>query len=137
MGNDLIREENFLDFFFGTRNDRFFSPSEFKINHPVNIFSDKTGNLFVHIALIGEDDVETIDLKVEDSILKISYNPKNEMEEDCYYYLKKLSRGKLSFNLKFSNKFDLEKITSSLKNGLLEIVIPKKASEFRKIKINK
>ena len=137
MGNNIIREENLLDFFFGTNTDRYFIPSEFKINHPVNIFSDKNDDLFIHIALVGEDDVETIELKVEDSILKISYCPNKEEVDLNNYYLKKLSKGKFNLNLKFSNKYDLEQITSSLKNGLLKINIPKKASEVRKIKINK
>ena len=77
---------------------------------------------------------EDIDITTEDNVLTISGERKvrQEVKEDDYYKVE--SRyGKFSRSFNLPEDADVEKIEAHAENGVLEIVIPKKA-EVTKVK---
>jgi len=108
--------------------DSFFYPTcaHEKISYPLDSYEDKEG-MHIEIAAI-EIPREDIKITLENgTILKIQYD-KTSCEQDCKtarkYFQKSISRKSFNFGYKLSSKFDLDKITVVLADGLLKIDIP-------------
>lgn len=118
-----------------------------KLNYPIDVYVDETG-LTMEVALPG---VNSELLKTQESqeerLLKITttadslslvYNkPKSisEKEDKREYITRNISKRGMKLNYKISSKFDLSKLTSRLKDGMLTIHIPVNESIVRDIEI--
>ncbi len=84
-------------------------------------------------------DEKDIDLSVEDGLLTISGEKKEEKEEkDKGYYLKECSYGTFSRSVRLPDNIADDKIEAKFKKGVLTIDLPKKAAaqpKSRKISI--
>ena len=65
--------------FFQAEQEEFTTPNNRIINHPVDIYEDKTG-LFFDIACTGLTKKQ-IKVDIEDDILRVSYTKKDDKEE--------------------------------------------------------
>jgi HSP20 family molecular chaperone IbpA len=102
--------------------------------HPLNIYYTDEG-LHFDIActgLIKED----ISISIESDLLKISYKkPEKEIDFSKYIY-HGLSKKSFDLGYKISPKFNLNKISAEMENGLLNIFIPiSEESKPKSIKI--
>jgi len=90
--------------------------------HPVDIYEDGTG-LHYEIACTGlnKDDVEIV---IEDSILKVSYNKEDEEDLNRNYISKRVSKRAFKLGYKIASRFDLSEAEARFENGLLFIDIP-------------
>lgn len=121
----LVR--NFFD-----REGVFNKPNHQILKHPVDISETEEG-LTIDIACVGLSK-EDVDVIIEDDILKVSYEAKQQ-EEDEYEVINHYSGiRKSSFNIgwKIARKFNLTKAEPTLENGLLSIFIPLAKSAKRK-----
>ena len=109
--------------FFNAEQEEVQQPNNRIINHPVDIYEDKTG-LYFDIACTGLTKKQ-IELKVEDDVLRVSYTKKDK-DEDANRHNYHSGIAKRSFNLgwKIARRFDLTKIEGSMKDGLLKLFIP-------------
>jgi len=125
----LFLERNFspLDIlvknFFQAEQEEFTTPTNRIINHPVDIYEDKTG-LFFDIACTGLTKKQ-VKVDIEDDILRVSYTKKDK-DEDKDHHVYHSGIAKRSFNLgwKIARRFELPKIEASMKDGLLKLFIP-------------
>jgi len=125
----LFLEKNFspLDIlvknFFQAEQEEFTTPTNRILNHPVDIYEDKTG-LYFDIACTGLTKKQ-VKVDIEGDVLRVSYTKKEESppEERHVHYS---GIAKRSFNLgwKIARRFDLTKIEASMKDGLLKLFIP-------------
>lgn len=94
-----------------------------KAPHPLDLYEDKNGLVF-EIACVGLTK-EDVNVNVESDILKISYTKATEDQNtERVYQIKNIARRSFNLAYKISPKFDLSKLTASLKDGLLVINIP-------------
>ena len=109
--------------FFQQEQEEFQTPTNRIINHPVDIYEDKTG-LFFDIACTGLTKKQ-VKVDIEDDILRVSYTKKDK-DEDKDHHVYHSGIAKRSFNLgwKIARRFDLTKIEGSMKDGLLKLFIP-------------
>ena len=109
--------------FFNAEQEEFQQPNNRIINHPVDIYEDKTG-LYFDIACTGLTKKQ-IDIKVEDDILRVSYTKKDEKEdEDRHTHHSGIAKRSFNLGWKIARRFELPKIEASMKDGLLKLFIP-------------
>jgi len=109
--------------FFNAEQEEFQQPNNRIINHPVDIYEDKTG-LYFDIACTGLTKKQ-IELKVEDDILRVIYTKKDDKEEkDLHIYHSGIAKRNFNLGWKIARRFDLTKIEGSMKDGLLKLFIP-------------
>lgn len=93
---------------------------------PSNVFFDKDKNYRVQIACAGYDE-SAVEMEFDDPSLVVSFNGDSPFEASpCMLQsgVKKLDKEfKISFAID-SRKFDIDKLTFTMKNGLLDITIP-------------
>jgi HSP20 family molecular chaperone IbpA len=112
---DLVWK-NFFD-----NQSRFQSVHGNKINYPVDIYLEDD-TLYFDIATVGLHQ-EDIEILTEGETLRVKYD-KQTWDDKKDYFHKGISRKSFDFAWKISNDFDLEKISASMKDGLLSITIP-------------
>ena len=122
-----MSERRLIDIFFKDFFDTgaMFEPLD-DIHYPVNI-RDLGENLKIEIAAIGAEK-EDINIQVEDGdVLRVKYEKPVEKDRDdihCKTYINKIAKRSFNFGWKIPIRFDIERIEVTLKNGLLEIIIP-------------
>ena len=111
--------------FFNAEQEEFQQPNNRIINHPVDIYEDKTG-LYFDIACTGLTKKQ-IELKVEDDILRVIYTKKDDKEEkDLHIYHSGIAKRSFNIGWKIARRFLLPEIEASMKDGLLKLFIPLK-----------
>ena len=125
----IFLEKNFspLDIlvrnFFQADQEEFQTPNNRIINHPVDIYEDKTG-LYFDIACTGLSK-KMVSVNVEGDILKVSYDKKDLDEiEDTHFYHSGIAKRSFNLGWKIARRFDLSKFEGSMKDGLLKLFIP-------------
>jgi len=124
----LFLERNFspLDILvknFFNADEEFQQPNNRIINHPVDIYEDKTG-LYFDIACTGLTKKQ-IELKVEEDILRVIYTKKDDKEEkDLHHYHSGIAKRSFNIGWKIARRFSLPEIEASMKDGLLKLFIP-------------
>ena len=109
--------------FFQADQEEFTTPTNRIINHPVDIYEDKTG-LYFDIACTGLTKKQ-IELKVEDDVLRVSYTKKDDKKkEDLHIYHSGIAKRNFNLGWKIARRFELSKIDASMKDGLLKLFIP-------------
>ena len=109
--------------FFQADQEEFQTPNNRIINHPVDIYEDKTG-LYFDIACTGLSK-KMVSVNVEGDILKVSYDKKDLDEiEDTHFYHSGIAKRSFNLGWKIARRFDLSKIEGSMKDGLLKLFIP-------------
>lgn len=107
--------------------DDFFKPffefASSKTNYPYDLYeTDKEVVLEVPLAGYSKEDIS---LKlVDNSILNLEVN-KQEDKRDAKFHSQKVKKSHFSISLPLGNIVDKENISSSLKDGLLKVVLPK------------
>ena len=108
---------------FFNQDEEFTTPNNRIINHPVDIYEDKTG-LFFDIACTGLTKKQ-VKVNVEGDILKVSYTKKDKDEDaDQHIYHSGIAKRSFDLGWKIARRFDLSKIEGSMKDGLLKLHIP-------------
>ena len=125
----LFLERNFspLDIlvknFFQQEQEEFQKPTNRILNHPVDIYEDKTG-LFFDIACTGLTKKQ-VKVDIEGDILRVSYTKKDKDEEkDLHVYHSGIAKRNFNLGWKIARRFELSKIEASMKDGLLKLFIP-------------
>ena len=109
--------------FFQNEQEEFTTPNNRIINHPVDIYEDKSG-LFFDIACTGLTKKQ-VKVNVEGDILKVSYTKKDKDEDvDTHFYHSGIAKRSFDLGWKIARRFDLSKIEGSMKDGLLKLHIP-------------
>ena len=128
MGTIFLQNRHFSPFdilvknFFQTE-EQFQTPKNRIINHPVDIYEDKTG-LYFDIACTGLTKKQ-VDINVEGDILRVSYTKKDKDEnKDIHHYHSGIAKRSFDLGWKIARRFDLSKIEASMKDGLLKLSIP-------------
>ena len=108
---------------FFNQDEEFTTPNNRILNHPVDIYEDKTG-LYFDIACTGLTKKQ-VKVDIEGDVLRVSYTKKGK-EEDKDLHIYHSGIAKRSFNLgwKIARRFELPKIEASMKDGLLKLFIP-------------
>jgi HSP20 family protein len=89
-----------------------------------NMFEDEQA-FTVQIALPGLD-VNQIDVQVENNILRVKGERKDDESEGRQWYTRGIEGGAFSCSFKLPEHADYEKSTASYKQGLLTITLPKR-----------
>ena len=125
----LFLERNFspLDIlvknFFQAEQEEFTTPTNRIINHPVDIYEDKTG-LFFDIACTGLTKKQ-VKVDIEGDILRVSYTKKDKDEDkDLHHYHSGIAKRSFNLGWKIARRFELAKIEATMKDGLLKLFIP-------------
>ena len=125
----LFLERNFspLDIlvknFFQQEQEEFTTPNNRILNHPVDIYEDKTG-LFFDIACTGLTKKQ-VKVDLEGDVLRVSYTKKDKEEEkDLHRYHSGIAKRNFNLGWKIARRFELSKIDASMKDGLLKLFIP-------------
>ena len=122
----LFNERTPFDLLFRNffKADGSFQPTTFdnKQPHPLDIFYDEAG-LHFEIACTGLTK-EDIQLEIDGDLLKITYDKPKEEEDYTGYIYKGLAKRSFNLGYKVAAKFELEKLTAEMKNGLLHIFVP-------------
>lgn len=97
---------------------------------PVDIYENES-NFYLKMELAGVEQKD-IQIFLENNILNIKGERKEAKQEGQYY---KLERFAGTFDRKFNlpMQVDSEKVTASYKNGVLEVVLPKKEEKKPKL----
>ena len=108
---------------FFNQDEEFTTPNNRIINHPVDIYEDKTG-LFFDIACTGLTKKQ-VKVDIEGDILRVSYTKKDKDEKkDIHHYHSGIAKRSFDLGWKIARRFDLSKIEGSMKDGLLKLFIP-------------
>ena len=148
MFNDFIRHGFHNGYLHHPRalfDDPYFFPDDalFALPAPVdnNAFgkmnvADRKDMIEVTVELPGMEK-DDISIEVKDNMLSIAGEKKGETEvKDGNYYMQERSFGTFNRSLALPDNIEINKITSSLKNGVLTINIPKtEAKEVKTVKI--
>jgi HSP20 family molecular chaperone IbpA len=122
----LFNERTPFDLLFRNffKADGSFQPTTFdnKQPHPLDIFYDEAG-LHFEIACTGLTK-EDIQLEIDGDLLKITYDKPKEEEDYTGYIYKGLAKRSFNLGYKVAAKFELEKLTAEMKDGLLHIFVP-------------
>jgi HSP20 family molecular chaperone IbpA len=122
----LFNERTPFDLLFRNffKADGSFQPTTFdnKQPHPIDIFYDEAG-LHFEIACTGLTK-EDIQLEIDGDLLKITYDKPKEEEDYTGYIYKGLAKRSFNLGYKVAAKFELEKLTAEMKDGLLHIFVP-------------
>ena len=109
--------------FFQQEQEEFQTPTNRILNHPVDIYEDKTG-LYFDIACTGLTKKQ-VKVDIEGDVLRVSYTKKDkEEEEDLHIYHSGIAKRSFNIGWKIARRFDLSKIEGSMKDGLLKLHIP-------------
>ncbi len=98
---------------------------------------DEKDKIRVKVDLPGVDK-DSVDVSLEDGILTVRGERKEEKEtKDKFFYRKECFYGSFERSINLPQEVDVEKAEASYKDGVLEIVLPKKEEGKRKqVKIN-
>ena len=108
---------------FFNQDEEFTTPNNRILNHPVDIYEDKTG-LFFDIACTGLTKKQ-VKVDIEGDILRVSYTKKDDKEdESLHIYHSGIAKRNFNLGWKIARRFDLTKIEGSMKDGLLKLFIP-------------
>ena len=129
-------------------NDPYFAPDDILFNAPMqaptDVFgrmnvSDKKDAIEVTVEMPGMDKKD-IEIEVKDNILTVSGEKKEAQEvKEGDYYMQERQFGQFNRSIGLPDNIDVNKISSSLKNGVLTIIVPKtaeKAVEVKKIPVD-
>ena len=126
------------DTFFPTGIDRFFNDLMYDVPVTEHVHTPKaevveTETSFkVNVVMAGMDK-EDINIDAKDNELIISGQHKEEKEEKKErYHIKEFSMGKFRRSFYMPDSANMEDIQASLKNGILEIVVPKREKAVAK-----
>ena len=109
--------------FFQAEQEEFQTPNNRIINHPVDIYEDKTG-LYFDIACTGLTKKQ-VKVDIEGDVLKVLYSKKDlDKIEDTHFYHSGIAKRSFDLGWKIARRFDLSKIEGSMKDGLLKLFIP-------------
>ena len=109
--------------FFQADQEEFTTPNNRIINHPVDIYEDKTG-LFFDIACTGLTK-KMVKVDVEGDVLRVSYDKKElDKIEDTHFYHSGIAKRSFNLGWKIARRFKLTEIEASMKDGLLKLFIP-------------
>jgi HSP20 family protein len=98
--------------------------------HRVPISVTETEGQFVVRAAVPGVGPENLEVAVEDGVLKIQGEFKQEEEsEDTKVHLREYSYGNISRSIRLPENVDVEKIEAEFKNGFVSITIPKVEEE--------
>ena len=129
MGTQFFLEKHFspLDIlvknFFNAEQEEFQQPNNRILNHPVDIYEDKTG-LFFDIACTGLTKNQ-IELKVEEDILRVIYTRKDKEDTtDLHIYHSGIAKRSFNLGWKIARRFAISEIEASMSDGLLKLFIP-------------
>lgn len=104
---------------------------------PVNIYTNKNGDLKYEIAVTGYGE-EEIEVSVEDGSLVVKCTPKENASDEWELVHGRIKRMNFEHRLKVSNRVDCSKATASIKGGLVTIIIPSKDElKARKLEIKR
>ena len=139
LGERLFSTDLLFKNFFDT-NVGFSSFLESKPDYPVDVFQ-RNDTICFDIACVGleKDDIK---VSVEGNTLKIAYSKPNiddnpSDEEAPSFMHRGIARRSFDMGWKVSPDFDLSKLDATMKNGLLQITVPKSESSKAKfIEIN-
>ena len=108
---------------FFNAEEQFQTPTNRILNHPVDIYEDKTG-LFFDIACTGLTKKQ-VKVDIEGDVLRVSYTKKdNDEEKDIHHYHSGIAKRSFNLGWKIARRFELSKIDASMKDGLLKLFIP-------------
>ena len=109
--------------FFQAEQEEFQTPTNRILNHPVDIYEDKTG-LYFDIACTGLTKKQ-VKVDIEGDVLRVSYTKKDKDEAlDQHVYHSGIAKRSFNLGWKIARRFDLSKIEGSMKDGLLKLFIP-------------
>ena len=139
LGERLFSTDLLFKNFFDT-NVGFSSFLESKPDYPVDVFQ-RNDTICFDIACVGleKDDIK---VSVEGNTLKIAYSKPNidanpSDEEAPSFMHRGIARRSFDLGWKVSPDFDLSKLDATMKNGLLQITVPKSENAKAKfIEIN-
>jgi len=98
----------------------------------VNVYANE--NEYMVVAKVPGMAREDIAISMKDNSLKIAGEMKKAEQTNVNYHLRERKSGKFERNLLLDEKFEVEKITAEISNGLLLIKIPK-SPETKPVKI--
>ena len=109
---------------FFQKEEEFTTPTNRIINHPVDIYEDADG-LYFDIACTGLTKKQ-IDIKVEDDILRVSYDKQDKpgIAETTHIYHSGIAKRSFNLGWKIARRFELAKIEATMTAGLLKLFIP-------------
>ena len=91
---------------------------------PCNTYEDEHG-FWVEIALPGVER-NNIQLTVEDSVLTVKGQRKDENPDNRRYFTREMGTGMFSRTFRFPANVDPNKVVASYKEGILSIELPKR-----------
>ena len=106
---------------------------------PSNIFIDEDKNYRIQIACAGYDETG-IDLEFDKESLIITFDANPPVEGASVIFQGGIKNKKEKYSINFyidTRKFDVEKLSSSIKNGLLDISIPSIPNKKFKVGVGK
>lgn len=131
----INKEDNMLQRRNNSLIDEFFGQDFFRV--PAIDNSIKTlskSDRFVLVIEVPGFSEEEIDVNIYDNVIEIT--GKHEMTKDDNYFSKETSS--IKYTRTIPQNIDIENVTASCKNGLLEIILPKRnKKELRKVPLNK
>ena len=109
--------------FFQAEQEEFTTPTNRILNHPVDIYEDKTG-LYFDIACTGLTKKQ-VKVDIEGDVLRVIYHkPDKDEKTDIHVYHSGIAKRNFNLGWKIARRFDLSKIEGSMKDGLLKLFIP-------------
>ena len=133
LGERMLSTDLLFKNFFNT-DVGFGSFMESKPDYPVDVFTNDN-TLCFDIACVGLEKDDII-ITIESNTLKVAYKkPTHEpSEEEAPIYLHKgIARRSFDMGWKVSPEYNLSKLDATMRNGLLQITVPK--SEKAKAKV--
>ena len=101
---------------------------------PCNVYTTPDGDTLLEFALVGAEKKD-IAVSVCGQTLKIEANPPKFEDGENEFYQKKIAQRSIKKKYTLHDSVYVDSITSSYKNGLLEVRVPKKKEEKREINI--
>ena len=125
--------ERFFDE-WATKFDELAFPEISLIEEPKMDIYEKDGKLIAEIAMPGVDP-KTINVSVEDNVLKVEAKKEEKVEEkEKNYYRKEIKAGYLKRMVALPVDVVGEKAKATYQNGVLKIEVPKKEEKKKKAK---
>ena len=104
----------------------------YEMRSPSMDMIDKDNEIILHVELPGVDKKD-LDVTVADNILTVKGTSSYESKEDKdNYYHTEIKKGSFSRSLSLPSNVDSTKIKANLKDGMLELSIPKTSKTNRK-----
>lgn len=101
-----------------------------KLGYPADVYSDET-TLYIDIP-IADGNVEDIKVSTVENELKVKYHRGNKESKEVVYYYNGITKRDFELGWKIPLRFDLSKLESSFKNGMLKLVVPRSEASFPK-----